>query len=716
MQQPRIQAVMAEIDRLDQAVNLFEQGALSEDRFLALRMSLGVYTQRTQGAYMVRLKLPGGRITPGQMVAVADRLERLPHAATIHLTTRQDMQLKPVFGDRLVELLRGLHQDGLCTGEAGGPTVRNIVACPMAGICPMEERDVLPIVDGLKERYLGNPLTRFLPRKFKIAVSGCAAGCAQEGVHDLGITACRDEDGQGGYRVSMGGGLGHKPRQARVIEPWVAESELFPVVEAVLRVHHRYSDREKKSRARLKFLWERFDEETVLGHYQEALTRTRRIAGFPNAFPGAWSEVSETKEIQCAWGRETTPQRQPGLWSVPVRVPLGDLTPSRLRGLGALAGELGLSEVRVTTDMNLLMVGVPVTRALELEERLTGLGLSRPRVGEDVTACVGSEVCNLGLTAAPLLARQLTGGVFDLKVRVSGCPNGCVHSDVCDIGLSGEIRRPHGIPLPFYRLLVGGLGSGSGLLGRCIASIPATRAPRAVARIQKAFAESGMTGDGFSSWIGQQNDAALMALVGDLEEITPDEATDLAEFEQARCGFELKTGLNECMGSRRVHVEMAFSRAAHERDCCHAHLEAGEAGPFLKTTREILTGLGVTLLAPTPMPVALTELSLEQLAVNAMRKPALTTPLVEAFTLLTERQRQLEQGAEWRDLTRFLTDLDRWIGLLAEQWCREDPTLYLIAYLSASFHSLPMVDDGNNIAGTFGPRVGHAGESWREVA
>ncbi|MBF0261594.1 MAG: hypothetical protein HQL97_07185, partial [Magnetococcales bacterium] len=491
---------------------------------------------------------------------------------------------------------------------------------------------------------------------------------------------------------------------------------LIPVVEAVLRVHHRYSDREKKSRARLKFLWERFDEETVLGHYREALRRAGQLDGVSISFPGAWSNPPETSEVQRAWGREATPQRQPGLWAVPVRVPLGDLTPRQLRGLATLAEELDLTEVRVTTDMNMLMVGVPVSRAMELEERLAGLGLSRPRVGEDVTACVGSAVCNLGLTAAPLLARQLTGGVFDLKVRVSGCPNGCVHSDVCDIGLSGEIRRPHGIPLPFYRLLVGGRGSGSSLLGRCIGSIPAASAPRAVARIQKAFAESGMTGNGFASWIGDQTDDALMDLIRDLEEISPEEASRQAEFEQARSGFEQRTGLNECMGSRRVNVEMAFSRAAHERDCCHAHLEAGETEPFLSTTREILVGLGGTLLAPSRLPISLLELSLEQLAFNALRKPTFTTPLVAAFADLSERQLALEQASEWGDLTRFLTDLDRWIGQLAELWCREDPTLYLSAYLSASFLSLPMVDDGHNLAGTFGPRTPVIGESWKEVA
>ncbi|MBF0626684.1 MAG: nitrite/sulfite reductase [Magnetococcales bacterium] len=687
-------AINEELDRFEEALALFNQGRLDEDRFLALRMSLGVYTQRQPGEYMVRLKLPGGCITTARLAALTEILDALPNAGSVHLTTRQDIQLKSIPGSALVALLRRIHQIGLITREAGGPTVRNIVACPLAGVCPREERDVLPVVHRLMARYLGNPLTRFLPRKFKIAVSGCAQECAQDPFNDLGITAERDAQGHLGYRVSMGGGLGHKPRKGKRLESWVNESELLPVVEAVLRLHHRHSDRERKSKARLKFLWERFADGQLRSLYREELKQTRqtmRSAARAIIPEREWVPVALADFPQRVT-RAVVAQKQSGLFSVPVQVPLGDLTLEQLQGLSALAARLAIPEIRITTEMNLLLLHVTASALQQLPELLQALNLRLPRAGDDVSACVGSAVCNLGLTAAPLLARQLTGGPFDLKVRVSGCQNGCVQSDLCDIGLTGEIRRPHGIAMPFYRLLTGGRGIGDGVLGRCIGSFPAARAPRAVEIIQDAFARSGQSAQGFSAWVTGQSEQDLALLLKDLDQLSAEEAAELAQGQRDQAGFATQTGLNECAGSRKLNIEAVFARAAHERSCCQELWNLGQVTASLVRTREILQGLGATLLASSKLPVALSELDLEQVAFQACRRPYLGSPLGQRLLELSEQQGFLECHPDAHSgFGALLGDVDRWTLELAQLWMGEDVTLHLSPYLPAA---LP--DDGSD--------------------
>ncbi|MBF0424505.1 MAG: nitrite/sulfite reductase [Magnetococcales bacterium] len=678
-------AVLEEIDRFGQALTLYEQGRISEDRFLAMRMSLGIYSQRRKGEYMLRLKLPGGVIRPRELIRLADIIGGAPIARSVHLTTRQDIQLKGIPAAQLVHLLRQIHWAGLITREAGGPTVRNIAACPLAGVCPQECRDPLPVVERLKERYLGNPLTRFLPRKFKIVVSGCDRECSQNRFHDLGIAALRNPEGARGFQVTMGGGLGHKPRKAELLEPWVEETALLQVVDGVLRLHHRHSDREKKSRARVKFLWERFGEEKVRELYREELAMGVRMGLEPEPLPGGWSEPLAGVGWHGQVPRAPVQQKQPGLWTVPVQVPMGDLDHETLRGVGELAEELGIAELRLTTDMNLLLLNVPEASLAELPKRLGALGLGLPLPGDDVKACVGSEVCNLGLTTSPRLAGQLSGGPWDLKIRISGCQNGCVHSDLADLGLIGEVRRPHGTPLPCYRMVVGGRGVGDGAPGRVVASIPAPRVPRAVAVVQQQFLASGLSGSEFSNWALTLTEPEWRAMLGGIEEVTPEEAALISAEEVAANGFNMQTGQNECAGSRKANIEMAFARAAHERECANALLRQNGQADVLFRTRQILTGVGATLIPVKGLPIAVSELGLEQVSFNVSRRPALMTGLGDLLLELSTQQRQLEcNPGESQELESFWIEVNGWLKEMAKLWMNEDPSLYLRPYLDGT--------------------------------
>src|SRR5581483_9787309 len=247
-----------ELSRFEESVGAFLRGEMDPERFVGLRLQQGVYGQRQDGVHMVRIKLPGGRLNPAKLLAIAEGIERYAQHQIGHISTRQDIQLHYVPTERTPALLRHLAQAGITTREACGNTVRNVTLCPLAGVCPREHLDVSVHHQAAAKRFLRHPLTQHLPRKFKISFSGCESDCAQGMMHDLGIVAVRRADGEYGFKVMAGGGLGHKPHQAITIEPFLSARDLLPSMEAVIALHHRYSDRKRRAKARIKFLVDRF--------------------------------------------------------------------------------------------------------------------------------------------------------------------------------------------------------------------------------------------------------------------------------------------------------------------------------------------------------------------------------------------------------------------------------------------------------------------------
>ena len=207
----------AELVHFEQTLRAFLDGRVDTDRFTAMRLQQGVYGQRQEGVNMVRIKLPGGRVTAAQLTAIAEGLERYARHDAVHITTRQDIQIHFVPLEHTPAVLRLLAGAGLTTREACGNTIRNITACPLAGVCPREHVDVSRHLRGAVRHFLRNPLNQQLPRKFKISLSGCEADCAQGMTQDLGVVAAR-KDGRFGFKVLAGGGLGHKPPSRQVAE------------------------------------------------------------------------------------------------------------------------------------------------------------------------------------------------------------------------------------------------------------------------------------------------------------------------------------------------------------------------------------------------------------------------------------------------------------------------------------------------------------------
>ena len=227
-----------ELDRYEASVAAFLAGEIPDDRFTSIRLQQGCYGQRQPGVHMVRVKAPGGQLSPHQLVALADVLEAWSGTDHVHVTTRQSVQLHYVPTADTPAAMRRLAAAGLTTREACNNTMRNMTACTLAGVCPREHTDVSAHLDRAVRYFLRNPLNQRMPRKFKVSFSGCESDCAQGMLHDLAVIATR-RDGAPGFRLLAGGGLGHKPREAIVVAAFVPEDELIPAMEAVVALHEK---------------------------------------------------------------------------------------------------------------------------------------------------------------------------------------------------------------------------------------------------------------------------------------------------------------------------------------------------------------------------------------------------------------------------------------------------------------------------------------------
>ncbi len=559
-------ANIEEIDYYERSLRDFQDGQIDVDRFTAIRLQQGIYGQRQEGVNMVRIKLPGGLLTPAKLNAIADVLERYSEHDSVHITTRQDIQMHYVPLGKTPEVLRHLAKFGVTTREACGNTIRNVTACVLAGVCPRQHVDVNEHLDGAVAHFLRNPLNQQLPRKFKISFSACESDCAQAIMHDLGIVAVK-RDGRFGFRVTAGGGLGHKPHEAIVIEPFIEERELLFTMEAVVALHNKYSDRVKRAKSRIKFLVDRFGPEGFIEKYREELAKTREALA-EQPYPKAEWKTGATGEAPGQGApRKIFRQKQPGLYAFPIAAPIGQLTAKQMRGVADLMQAQGLDQVRTTQDQNLVLLSVPEEKLPEIRARLAELELREPQRGDNVVACPGTSTCRLGITSSTVLGPKLDGGPLDLRIRVSGCHNGCAQPETGDIGIYGEGKRMHGKLIPHYQTYFGGSGIAGGGLAVKGPSIPAARIETAVARVKQTYAGTRLADESFFNWTRRQGQEYFKALLEDLTAVSPDQVAEVLRDHGDTQDFKvLQLGGGECAGASQVKVGSNFFDAAHERN------------------------------------------------------------------------------------------------------------------------------------------------------
>jgi sulfite reductase (NADPH) hemoprotein beta-component len=671
-----------EIDRYEAAIRGFRAGVIPEDRFTAMRLQQGCYGQRQPGVNMLRVKAPGGKLDAGKLDAIAEVVEKHSQAERAHVTTRESIQIHSIPLDETPDAMRILARAGLTTREACGNTVRNITACGMAGACALEHTDVNQHIDRAVVHFLRNPLNQQLPRKFKISFSGCERDCAQGLLHDLAVIATR-RDGEPGFRLLAGGGLGHKPREAILLRAFVPEAELFAAMEAVIELHEKHSDRTKRAKSRIKFLVERFGAEGFVARFDEAFERSRSAHAASPVPPQQWRTPVVGQAPGPGAPREPLAQRQPGLVAVPVSVGLGHLPADQLRAIAALLRAHGLDDVRTTQDQNLVIRNVPQSRVNDVVAGLDALGLGVPRVGDNVVACPGTSTCRLGITASQEVAARLNGRGLDLRVRVSGCHNGCAQPETGDIGIYGEGSRMHGRLVPHYQLYLGGDGMAGGRLARKGPSVPVARIESAIERIVGAF-EAGRDGSQrFVGWAHAQADDYFATLLADLVEVKEEDLESVLRDVDGETDFKVaQLGGGECAGASQVFIGAAFFAAGHERryrDAFRAQGRIVDAAACAAATLRLIGGGINALVNPAPsfrVRKVLTDLGDIATALDGRTPPRLSREFARFAAALAVEGPPANPDA-------LFAAIDAWVLEAARFGVERDPQLDLTGALPA---------------------------------
>lgn len=524
-----LQVLLNEAAEFGDQARRFVAGELDEETFRTFRLRRGIYGQRQPGFQMVRIKIPGGLVTADQMRAIGEVAEQFGHGIG-HITTRQDVQIHFVALDRAQTMLEQLAHAGLTTREACGNSVRNVTVCAMAGYCPGQEFDVRPFGEEIARRFMRNPLTAALPRKFKISFSCSLRDCALGEIHDIGALAMV-RDGKRGFRVKVGGGLGPAPHLAETLYDFLPAEQLGPVFDAILKVFDDHGNRRDKHRARLKFVVRQHG----ISWFREQVEKARAtVLGEP------WEVPADAAPLDGV--------------PVPVRIPQGNLKSDGYHQIAAFAETYGDGMVRLTINQNLIISGVSQEKVSLLTLALNAAGFALDRVGElaDVVTCPGAATCNLGITRSMDLGAELTRTLNcendalarQMTIRISGCPNSCGHHHVGQIGFYGNVRKVEGDTVPYYQMLIGGGQGRNGMrLGKAVLSIPARLAPVAVGRIVEFYKSDRREGESFLDFADRIGVPAFKSRLSDLPNAQGEEL--LADWGQEE-KFTLKLGRGEC--------------------------------------------------------------------------------------------------------------------------------------------------------------------------
>ena len=681
-----------EIARYADAVAAHARGEIPDDRFTATRLQMGAYGQRQSGVNMLRVKAPGGALNADQLDAIGDVAASFAEHPAAHITTRESVQIHFIPLAQTPVAMQRLAEADLTTREACSNTVRNMTACAMAGACPRERTDINRHVEGAVVHFLRNPLNQQLPRKFKISFSACESDCAQGMLHDLGVIATT-KDGLPGFKLVAGGGLGHKPREAIVVDSFVPETELLAAMEAVITLHNKHSDRTKRAKSRIKFLVERFGETGFVARYREEFDRSRAaLAATPGPI-AVWRTPQDVPAPGPGAPRAVFAQRQPGLFTVPVSVPLGHVNAGQWRQLGTLLRNFGLEQMRTTQDQNLVIRDVPKSQVPSVVEAIKVIGFDVPNAGDNVVACPGTWTCRLGITGSQELGALLTGKAPGLRVRVSGCHNGCAQPETGDIGLYGEGRRLHGKLVPHYQLYLGGDGMAGGRLARKGPSVPVGRAIAAVERVVATYQHALHSEETFFSWVHRQTDAYFNELLADLVSVQPDEVEGLLKDYGDTVDFKpAQLGGGECAGAAQVFIGAAFFSAAHERryrDAFFAQRRIGQAIECARNDVQLIAQGIQDLMNPAPtFKVKRTIADLAELAAGLSSKaPVAIVESLAAFAVALAPAPEAGAVNPETDWSALFARIDAWVLEAAAFCVAQDSQLDLHGALPNLKHS-----------------------------
>lgn len=565
--------VEKDVLELGRKIEQYKNGSLHEDKFKALRLARGVYGQRQQGVQMIRIKLPFGKVTARQLrriAAVSDEYS----TGHLHITTRQDIQIHYVSLDRTPQLWADLEKDDVTLREACGNTVRNVTASPIAGIDPKEPFDVAPYADWVFRYFLRKPFGQELGRKIKIAFSSNTNDDAYSFIHDFGFIPAI-ENGLKGFKVLVGGGLGAQPVLAKTAYEFLPALEIIPFIEASIRVFDRHGERNNRNKARLKYLiakigWEAFqtlveeerkaiqftdadiqlfDQQPEVAPYNPATTLAEVIA---TASDPAFKEWLKTNVFE---------QKQSGYVAAFLKIQLGNFNTNQARRLADLIDFYAADDARFTIDQSVLLKFLLPEQLEELYTKLKEINLADSGYNSlaDVTACPGTDTCNLGISNSTEVARVIEGVIrdefpellynTDIKIKISGCMNSCGQHGLAHIGFHGSSMKVEGATVPALQVLLGGGNNGFGLgrIAEKVIKLPSKRVLDSIRLLINDYFEGRSDNELFNEHYDRQGNKYfydLLKPLADTTQLNPLDYVDWGQEEQ----FKTAIGVGECAG------------------------------------------------------------------------------------------------------------------------------------------------------------------------
>jgi sulfite reductase (ferredoxin) len=468
--------------------------------------------------FMMRIAIPNGIVSASQLRVIA-RITKKYARNLADITVRQAIQLHWLTIESLPEVVDALTAVGLSPRGACGDVVRNVTGCPLAGVAGDELIDAAPLALAVAHELNANPEFYNLPRKFKISVTGCPSWCSNPEINDIGLTAVNN-GGQVGYSLRVGGGLSREPHIAVRLDAFILPHQAVAVVRAVTEIFRDQQGlRESRERARMKYLFlkEGWTADRFLAELQSRLD-FRLLPGVPEQVP---NDIFRDHA-------GITPQRQPGLSSVGASVLRGRLSGDQLESAADLSERFGSGGLRTTTAQNLLFIDIPNNKTAALIQELGQIGLQveGSAFWRGAIACTGTEFCKLAITETKGFTRwlvdeleeRLPGFDQELKLNVTGCPNGCGQHWVADIGIEGKKIKHEGELTDAYYFCLGGAVGQHAAVARPVGyRCPAPLVPDAIERLLREYMADRWPGENLRSWFSRHSNDQLRAhLAGEI--------------------------------------------------------------------------------------------------------------------------------------------------------------------------------------------------------
>lgn len=561
--------VQKEIIDLEKKIHEFRVGTVDGERFRSLRLARGIYGQRQEGVQMIRIKLPYGKVSSEQLLCITKVSDEYS-TGRLHITTRQDIQIHYVSLDRTPELWANLAKDDITLREACGNTVRNITASELAGVDVNEPFDVSPYAHGMFQYLLRNPICQEMGRKFKISFSSSDEDTALSYLHDLGFIP-KIVNGERGFKVMLGGGLGSQPIHAELLSEFIPANQIVPTAEGIIRVFDRHGERNKRMKARMKFLIRDIGKETFLELVEKEKkaiafeTYEIDIAGDDKAIPETLLEVpnvtiTDTAAYEAWKASSVIPQKQKGYVAIGIKVLLGDFYTDKARVLADLIKNYGANELRFSLRQNIVIRNIKEENIPFFYQELAKLDMVALGYNStaDITACPGTDTCNLGIASSTGIAEELEKVIeaeypqyknnSEIEIKISGCMNACGQHNMSAIGFQGMSINSGKLVAPALQVLLGGgrLGNGSGRFADKVIKIPSRRGPEALRFILDDFNTNG-NGSSFVNYYQEKGEKYFYEILKPLANVTNLKESDFVDWGNAD-NYVKAVGVGECAG------------------------------------------------------------------------------------------------------------------------------------------------------------------------